>query len=67
MGFFGKEKVNAAVTVLLLFAVILVFTIADIAGEDRLYSETENRLLASKPELSAENLIRVSFARDYEN
>ena len=37
MGFFGKEKVNAAVTVLLLFAVILVFTIADIAGEDRLY------------------------------
>lgn len=67
MGFFGKEKVNAAVTVLLLFAVILVFTIADIAGEDRLYSETENRLLASKPELSAENLIRGSFARDYEN
>lgn len=67
MGFFGKEKVNAVVTVLLLFAVILVFTIADIAGEDRLYSETENRLLASKPELSAENLIRGSFARDYEN
>lgn len=66
MNFFGKEKVNATATVLILFSVILIFTVADISGGDRLFSETENRLLASRPELTAESLLRGSFAQDYE-
>ena len=38
------EKWNAAFTVILLSAVILIFTAADFAREDRTFSETENRV-----------------------
>ena len=55
------EKRNALVTIGLILGIILIFTIADFMKEDRLFSETENRVLASKPTFSAEAL----FAGDY--
>ncbi len=61
-----SEKRNAAVTTVILFAIILAFTVADFAKEDRLFSETENRVLASKPEFSVEGLFQGSFTQDYE-
>ena len=50
------EKRNALVTIGLILGIILIFTIADFMKEDRLFSETENRVLASKPTFSAEAL-----------
>ena len=46
------EKSNAAVTVSFLALILLFFTVADLMGSNRLYSETENRMLAVKPEFS---------------
>lgn len=60
------EKWNAAFTVILLSAVILIFTAADFAKEDRTFSENENRVLASRPEFSAEALLEGSYTEDYE-
>lgn len=60
------EKINAAFTAALLSAIILIFTAADMTKEDRTFSETENRLLAARPEFSAENLLKGSYTQDYE-
>lgn len=61
-----SEKINAFITVVMLSAIILIFTAADVAKEDRTFSETENRLLASRPELSWKNLFEGSYTEDYE-
>lgn len=60
------EKSNAAVTAGFLFAILLIFSIADLIGTDRLYSENENRILASKPQLSWETFADGSYMEDYE-
>lgn len=60
------EKINAVVTVMLLSTIILIFTVTDMTKEDRIFSETENRMLASRPEFSGESLLNGSFSRDYE-
>lgn len=61
-----NDKRNAVLTIIILFAMIVTFTVADVIKEDRLYSETENRMLATKPEFSVEALLEGSFAEDYE-
>ena len=60
------EKGNAAFTVAMLAAVILMFTVADFFAGDRLYSEAENRILASRPEFTLQGLFGGSFTSDYE-
>ena len=55
-----NEKLHAGMTVALLALVLLVFTAADLLKADRLFSETENRVLAQKPKLSLEG-IPVSY------
>ena len=50
------EKKNALFTTAVIAAIILIFTIADLCRDDRIYSETENRLLASRPTISRENI-----------
>lgn len=62
-----NEKRNSILTIAIIFSVILIFTVVDFSQEDRLYSETENRILAEKPVLSKEALLDGSFAEDYEN
>ena len=44
------EKRSAFFTIMLLSAIILIFTAADFIQEDRTFSETENKLLADRPE-----------------
>ncbi len=45
----------------------LVIFLADILGEDKLFSQFENRALASKPDFSVEAFLDGSFSEGYEN
>lgn len=62
----SREKRQAALTVGVICAILLVFTIADFLDKDRLYSEKEKRMLAQKPRLTKETLLDGSFMEDYE-
>lgn len=61
-----KEKANAIFTIVFLASIIFVFTTVDIFHSDRLFSETENRLLALKPKFSVRDLLFGSYTSDYE-
>lgn len=60
------EKKNALFTTAVIAAIILIFTIADLCRDDRIYSETENRLLAARPTVSRENIFSGKYAENYE-
>ena len=60
------QKKNAVFTIVFVASIIFVFTLVDIFHGDRIFSETENRLLASKPEFSLEALVSGSYTSDYE-
>lgn len=60
------EKRNAIVTIAFAAAVILVFTVADFFHGSRVYSETENRVLAQRPKFSAQEVFFGSYTSDYE-
>lgn len=62
----NRDKLHAFLTVGIICGIILTFTIADFLNEDRLYSEKEKRVLASRPELSKESLLDGSFMEDYD-
>ena len=61
-----KEKSNAIFTIAFLSSIILIFTIVDFFRGDRVFSETENRVLASKPKFSVQELFFGSYTSDYE-
>lgn len=61
-----SDKISAWINVILISAVILIFTVADFFQEDRLFSDTENRMLAQKPKFSLESLFRGTYTQDYE-
>lgn len=61
-----SEKKNALLTVGIVWFIIGFLAVADVLKEDRLFSETENRILASKPEFSGEKLLSGSYAEEYE-
>ena len=52
-----NEKKSAIATIAILSAIILIFTAADFIQTDRFFSETENRVLASRPEFSLRELL----------
>lgn len=60
------EKINSMITIGIICAIILVFTAADFMNDDRVFSETENRVLASKPKLSKEKVLSGEFSEEYE-
>ena len=60
------EKRNAILTIGLICAILLSFTVADLCNDDRIYSETENRMLASKPVFSEEAVRSGEYSEDYE-
>lgn len=60
------EKRNALRTIGILFAIIIIFAVADWFKEDRLYSESENRLLASRPSFSEDAVFSGEYADEYE-
>ncbi len=62
----SREKRQAALTVGVICAILLVFTVADFLNKDRLYSEKEKRMLAQKPKLTKETVLDGSFMEDYE-
>ena len=62
-----KGKKRAALrSIIFLSAIILTFTVADLFNEERFFSESENRILAEKPELSKEALFSGKYMEDYE-
>lgn len=61
-----NEKRNAVFTVGLLASIILIFTLVDFFHGSRVFSETENRVLASKPKFSVQELFFGSYTSDYE-
>lgn len=61
-----EEKKNACFTVAVIAAVIWIFTVADFCRGDRIYSETENRMLAVRPVVSRENIFSGKYAEEYE-
>ena len=62
-----NEKLHAGMTVALLALVLLVLAVADLIKADRLFSETENRILAQKPKWSMESLLDGSYGEAYES
>lgn len=61
-----KEKANAIFTIGFLASIIFIFTIVDFIHSDRIFSETENRLLALKPKFSVRELFFGNYTSDYE-
>ena len=66
MDLYGEKK-NAIRTVVFLCAILLLFFIADIVQKDRVFSEGENRILASRPKLTKETLLDGTYMKEYEN
>lgn len=60
------EKRNAWRTVLFFCAIMLILCVADLIQQDIFFSESENRILAEKPELSVKNLLSGKYMEDYE-
>lgn len=61
-----NERKSAILTIVFLSSVILIFTAADLIQGDRLFSETENKLLASRPKFTWEALFQGKYTEDYE-
>lgn len=61
------EKRNALLTAGMICVMLLVFAAADLWNGDRAFSETENRVLAARPELTREALFSGEFTAAYEN
>jgi len=61
-----NEKKNALLTVGMISAIILIFMVADLVSGNRIFSEAENRVLASKPDFSKDELFFGSYTEDYE-
>lgn len=60
------NKKNAIFTIAFVASIIFIFTLIDIFHSDRIFSETENRLLATKPKFSVEALLSGNYTADYE-
>lgn len=61
-----NDKLHAGMTVALFVLLLLVFTAADMIKADRLFSETENRILAQRPRWSLDNVLDGSYEKEYE-
>ncbi len=60
------ERKNAWKTVLFFCVIMLTICVADLIQEDIFFSESENRILAEKPEFSVETLLSGEFMEKYE-
>lgn len=64
--FLRNRKTQGVLLFVLFFALVLCFGLALLLGEDRQYSENENRKLAQAPEFSADALTSGSYTADLE-
>lgn len=65
MDIYGEKK-NAIRTIGFFCAIMLMLTFADLLQKDRLYSETENRMLAQRPEVNGDRVISGEYMSEYE-
>ena len=63
MDLYGEKK-NAIRTVVFLCAIMLAFFVADLLQKDVFFSESENRILASKPKPSIDAVLDGSYMKD---
>lgn len=61
------NKKAAFITVLTAAALVGLLTVLDLVNEERTFSQTENRILASRPEFSVQSLFSGEYTSDYEN
>lgn len=61
-----QGKKLSIVTIALAAGILLFLTGADLINKDRRFSETENRILASRPDFTWKTLFAGEFTRDYE-
>lgn len=61
-----KEKIKNYITIFLFCFVIGSIFIGSLLKKDIYFSETENRILAQKPELSLENIKSGKYEKEYE-
>lgn len=57
---------SAVFTIAVIAAIILIFTAADLIQDDRVFSETENKVLASRPKFTVKTLLEGKYTKDYE-
>jgi len=60
------KKQNAIVTIGVISFIILFLSLADVVTADRVFSETENRVLTEKPKFSKETLLEGDYTAEYE-
>ena len=65
MDLYGERR-NARKTVLFLCVILLAFLIGDLLQKDTFFSESENRILTSKPKLSKSGLLSGEYMEQYE-
>lgn len=61
------DKLHAGMSAALFGLILLVLAVADLVAGDRLFSETENRILAQKPEWSLESVLNGKLEEEYES
>jgi len=61
-----NDKQNAMITIGVIAFVILFLTSVDVVTPDRVFSESENRVLTEKPEFSKEALLEGDYTSEYE-
>lgn len=61
-----NDKQNAVFTVTVIVMILLIFLIADLAKEDVVFSETENRVLAAQPKFSKETVLSGNYMKSYD-
>lgn len=61
-----NRKTASRITILLAACILLGLTAADMLTPDRRFSQTENRILASRPEFGLTELFAGDFTADYE-
>jgi len=62
----NNKKIKSILTIVLFSATLLFFTVGDFLNKDRLFSETENRVLAGSPDISVKNILNGTFSKEYE-
>ncbi len=65
MDLYGERK-NAWKTVVFLCIIMLAFLVGDLLQKDIFFSESENRILASKPKLSEAGVVSGEYMEQYE-
>ena len=61
-----KKKITQIITILMGAGILLFLTVADFIAQDKKFSETEKRALATLPKFSFEELFKGDYTSDFE-